>query len=314
MRHLLKTPLLALSGGLLLGATLFSGCSRKRPSDPLAVAAALPTPTVRPTSKPTARPTPLPTHKPAAKGRALFGVKTRRKAFALTFDDGPDPTYTPQVLKILKAKNAPATFFMVGKMVRAHGPTARQVQAVGFPIGAHSWSHPMKTKISVAEIERTDAMLQTTLHLKPTLFRPPYGILNNGLAREASSRGQDVILWTSTANDWNKKYSSEQLKGNVLARVTPGGIALMHDGGGDRSKTVAMLPGLIDAIRKRGYQLVTVPQLLAMGPPQKAHIGGRVPAKLHNKARLQHAAKKHGQTPAAIASAKAKAAAPVKKP
>ena len=305
---------LLIAGALPLSATLFAGCGRTNFSEtPPAIAATLPTPKPKPTRKPA--PTPAPKSPPAAKGVAFFGIKTKAKVFALTFDDGPDPTYTPQVLKILRAKNAPATFFMVGKMVRAHPSTAKKVQAAGFPIGAHSWSHPMKTKNPVAEIDLTDKILKSTLNLTPTLFRPPYGITNNGLASQANARGQNVILWNSTANDWNKKNSSQQLEANVLTHLAPGGIALMHDGGGDRSKTVAMLPGLIDTIRERGYQLVTVPQLLNMGDGQTKIIGARTSKRLHNRARIQQAAKKHGLTAAQTAAAlPAKSAAPAKIP
>ena len=107
-------------------ALWLAGCNATQ--TPVAAAPA-PTPTAKPTPKPTAKPTPLPAHKAVAPGSALFGIETKKKVFALTFDDGPDPSYTPKILAILKAKNAPATFFMVGEMVKWHASTAKAVRA-----------------------------------------------------------------------------------------------------------------------------------------------------------------------------------------
>ena len=272
------------SGLLAIGAFVGGGCSSGAKVETAALAIETATPTAKPKPTPTLGPTPRP-NKP---GIALYKVETKQKVFALTFDDGPDPTWTPQVLKILKEKKAPATFFMVGKMVRAWAPTGKLVVAAGHPIGGHTWTHPMKTKSPAMEIERTNAMLKEKLGVVPTLFRPPYGMLKNGLAREASKRSEDVILWSADTNDWNKHTSSAQIKARVLNNLTPGGIALMHDGGGNRARTVAALPGIIDGIRNRGYKLVTVPALMNMGKPDLAHIGGVSHAKISKK----HAPKK----------------------
>ena len=280
MRKIRFPRLLCVLAALPCGALALAGCNATQ--TPVAAAPSI-QPKPKPTLKPTAKPTPLAAHKPAAPGMALFGVKASRKVFALTFDDGPDPTYTPKILRILKEKGVPATFFMVGEMVHWHASTAKMVAAAGYPIGNHSWDHPSKPKNPVGQIDRTDKALHSVLGITPTLFRPPYGITKNGMAKEASRRGQDVILWSSTGNDWNKRYSAAQIASNVLRNAAPGGIALMHDGGGDRSKTVAMLPGLIDTLKKRGYTLVTVPQLLAMGQPVEASISGSHIARLQNK-------------------------------
>ena len=260
-----------LSGALSAGAIFLSGCAASGGNghdvlQTAALAQPLPTPTVRPV--PTPRPTAI------ARGIALFKVKTTRKVFALTFDDGPDPTYTPQVLKILKQKNVPATFFMVGKMVRAHGSTGKLVVQAGYPIGSHTWTHPKHPKSPSMEIERTDAEIKKQLGITPRLFRPPYGIRNNGLASLASARGEDVIIWSSDSDDWNHSTSAARIYANVMKNARAGGIALMHDGGGNRSQTVAALPGIIDELHNRGFELVTVPELMALGKPETARIGG----------------------------------------
>lgn len=268
---------LALLGASALAtSTLMSGCGRNSANVETAAQAVE---QATPTQKPKPTPTPGPTARPKKPGIALYKVETKQKVFALTFDDGPDPSYTPKILRILKEKKAPATFFMVGQMVRAHAPTGKLVAQAGHPIGGHSWTHPMRTKSPVMEIERTNAMLKEKLNVVPTMFRPPYGILKNGLAREASKHSEDVILWSADSSDWKRGSSAASIKNNVLRSLTPGGIALMHDGGGNRSSTVAALPGIIDGIRNRGYKLVTVPELLNMGKPELAHIGGTSRAK-----------------------------------
>ena len=260
----------SLLGGALISGALFSGCNRSAPdSGPTMQTVALAQTVETPTPQPS--PTPRPTAKP--KGIALTGMKTDKKVFALTFDDGPDPSYTPKILKILKQKNVPATFFMVGEMVKWHGPTAKLVKAAGHPIGNHTWSHPKRTKSPRTELDRTDAIIKRELGVTPQFFRPPYGILGNGLAAVASANGQDVIIWTSDSDDWNRKTDAARIKSNVLKNLAPGGIALMHDGGGNRSATVAALPGIIDAIKNRGYELVTVPEIMAIGTPETVHIG-----------------------------------------
>ena len=266
MRNFNVSPLL----GVVCVASAFalSGCS-SHDGALTAQTVALAQPIATPMAKPTARPTPF------HKGIALFKVKTPKKVFALTFDDGPDPTYTPQVLKILKQKKVPATFFMVGKMVRAHASTGMLVVKAGYPIGGHTWTHPMKTKNPTMEIDRTDAMIKEKLGISPKLFRPPYGIRNNGLASVASARGEDVIIWSSDSEDWDHHINTSKIYNNVMKNARSGGIALMHDGGGNRAATIAALPRIIDALRARGFTLVTVPQLMKMGKPNLARIGNK---------------------------------------
>lgn len=281
---------------LCAAGALIGGCSQNSVPSTEAVAQ----PIATPTAKPTPKPTPLPTAKP--KGIGLFSVKTKKKVFALTFDDGPDPSYTPKIVEILKQKKVPATFFMVGAMVRAHAPTGMLVVKAGYPIGNHTWTHPMRPPNPRAEIERTDAIIEQKLGITPHMFRPPYGIRNNGLASVASARGEDVIIWSSDSDDWNHHTNASLIHNNVMKNAGSGGIALMHDGGGNRSATVAALPGIIDALHNRGYQLVTVPQLMAMGKPIIARIGGKSHGKTHKPHAKKVAPKK--VTPTKVAPSK----------
>lgn len=238
---------------------VLSGCQARQ-----AARISVPSPTATPI--PTARPTPRPNRKPKRRvtGTILSEVRTRSKVFALTFDDGPDPTWTPRILAILQKRRVPATFFMVGEMVHAHPRWAREV-GKKHPVGSHSWSHPLSTRSPVSEIERTNATLKKVMHTQPTLFRPPYGVLHNGLAKAALAHNMHVVVWSSHGADWDKKATADTITRKVLRSATPGGIALLHDGGGNRSQTVAALPCIIEGLRRRGYRFVTIPHLLTMG-------------------------------------------------
>ncbi|MBW3637005.1 MAG: polysaccharide deacetylase family protein, partial [Armatimonadetes bacterium] len=181
-------------------------------------------------------------------------------------DDGPHPAYTPQVLAALKKRGVKGTFFMVGSMVRAYPEMAQRVRNAGHATASHSWSHPRAPRAPHIEVERTDAVMKRVLGAPNTLFRPPYGLLHNGMADAAMKRGQNVVIWSSFGADWDKNATSATIAAKVLRHAAPGGIALLHDGGGHRGPTVAALPLIIDTLKKRGYRFVTVPQLLEMGP------------------------------------------------
>jgi len=202
-----------------------------------------------------------------ARGRIVHNIKTRQKVFALTFDDGPQPRYTRQVLDILRVNHIRATFFQIGVKVKEFPRIARGVSEAGHIIGNHTWSHPSHPKNARAEFENTDAILTRVHGHRPDLFRPPYGLIHNGLADIAKARGDAVILWNAVGADWSKKATSGSIASQILRLAKPGGIALMHDGGGNRSATVAALPRIINTLRSQGYRFVTIPELLRLGPP-----------------------------------------------
>lgn len=244
-------------------------------STPVAeVAQAAPIPTPRPTPKPDPylafrRAHQIPNW---AKKRVLHKVPVRpgEKVFALTFDDGPWPTYTRQILRVLADEKVKASFFFVGQVVREYPQLAREARDGGHAIGNHSWSHPSRPRNAAAQVRDTDNEIKKVLGFRPTFFRPPYGILRNGMAAQAMRQGDPVIIWSADSSDW-KRRSSGQIASTVISQASPGGIALMHDGGGNRSATVEALPTIINALRERGYRFVTVPELLRMRyvPPPK---------------------------------------------
>lgn len=188
------------------------------------------------------------------------------KVIALTFDDGPAPKYTEQLLKILKQQNIKATFFCVGEMVHDFPEIAKQEVADGHVIGNHTWHHwyrKMNQSTAAHEIESTATQIYETTGVKTSLFRPPGGILNNGVADYARKNNYAILMWSDDAQDYRRPPVSK-LVNDVLRDAKPGGMVLMHDGGGNRSNTVKALPLIIDALRKRGYRFVTVPELLEM--------------------------------------------------
>jgi chitin deacetylase len=189
-----------------------------------------------------------------------------QKAIALTFDDGPWPNSTSQVLDVLKKSNVKATFFMVGMQVEKYPQLVKQVVANGHAIGNHTWSHQYdqyNESAAAREIDRTAELVYKTTGVKTSLFRPPAGILNNGLVTYAHEKKYAVVMWSVDSKDWRSRRTTRQaFIDNVLKEAKPGGIVLLHDGGGDRSNTVQALPQLISQLKKHGYKFVTVPELL----------------------------------------------------
>ncbi len=202
-------------------------------------------------------------------GKTVFDVKLlpQQKVIALTFDDGPWSRSTKQILEILKQNHIEATFFWIGQNVKNFPAISQQVVSDGHAIGNHTWHHwyrRMDSTTAVQEINNTANLIYETTGVRTFLFRPPGGFLDNGPAEYARQKNDAIIMWSDDSRDWSKRTSLAQLINNVLNEAHSGGIVLMHDGGGDRSKTVKALPTIIATLRQRGYKFVTVPELLAI--------------------------------------------------
>jgi peptidoglycan-N-acetylglucosamine deacetylase len=192
-------------------------------------------------------------------------LDSRHKAIALTFDDGPWPTTTTQILDILKKNNIKATFFWVGRYLQVYPELGKKVAAAGHAIGNHTWNHQYikyNEDGAAREIDRTTALIEEVTGIKTAIFRPPGGILNNGLVAYAQKKNYAVVMWSADSLDW--RTTTQSLMENVMKQANSGGIVLMHDGGGNRSRTVEALPDIIAKFRKEGYTFVTVPELLKM--------------------------------------------------
>lgn len=241
-----------------------------------AVAAPTPTPTVPAT--PVKRPAKIsPTERQVRRmivaNATLRQGSPKHRYVALTFDDGPGP-YTAQVVRELRQLHAPATFFEVGEMIKGYPTLVRNMAKWGFPIEDHTWSHPFLPGISHTAVE--DQLLWTrnkiykATGVYPQFFRPPYGSQTARIRRIGGSLGMVSTLWSIDTRDWSRPGTSAIIY--AAEQVRPGGIILMHDGGGIRSQTVAAVPTIVRYLRHRGFTLVTIPQLLTLAPP--AHPSG----------------------------------------
>ncbi len=186
------------------------------------------------------------------------------RMIALTFDDGPWPD-TPQFLDILEREHVHATFFQIGEQVGTFGQAVdRRMLADGDMIGDHTWSHANVAgdgPFAAGQIASTAGAIHALTGFTPCLFRAPGGSVSGALIGEARSMGFTTINWDIDPRDWARPGTGAILS-NVLANAHPGAIVIQHDGGGDRSQTLAALPQEIAALRGRGYQFVTVTELL----------------------------------------------------
>lgn len=184
------------------------------------------------------------------------------KLLALTFDDGPDPTVTPRVLAALTQHGAHATFFVLGRQARAHPELLRAIVQGGHALGHHSYSHRARYSAAEAadELERTCALIEQAAGLRPTLFRPPYGITDTHLCTLALQRGHAAILWTISSAD-SRPIGADVIARNVIHTPNPGDIVLMHDGPG-HSATAEALPQILGELGAAGFRFVTIPELL----------------------------------------------------
>ncbi|WP_404827078.1 polysaccharide deacetylase family protein [Dendronalium phyllosphericum] len=200
-------------------------------------------------------------------GKTVYQVHlgSNEKVIALTIDDGPWQNTTSQMLDILKQNDVKATFFWVGQALQANPELAKREVAEGHAIGNHTWHHwyrRMDEATAKSEIERTADLIYKTTGVKTYLFRPPGGFLNNGLAAYAKSQKDTVIMWSLTSADTDPHAKPQAFVNNVLKGAKPGAIVLMHDGGGDRQRTVKALPQIISGLKQQGYRFVTIPELL----------------------------------------------------
>ncbi|MEV6416892.1 polysaccharide deacetylase family protein [Kribbella sp. NPDC051718] len=180
----------------------------------------------------------------------------------LTFDDGPGPTYTPQVLAILRRYGVKATFFEIGQNVRKYPSVTRKVHLQGHSVQNHTYSHPDLRKVSAAtfrsQVQSADRYIRAQTKVQPRCLRPPYGGVNPTVRRRAAALGKTIRLWTVDPRDWSRPGTSIITR-RVLSSVRNGSTILLHDGGGNRSQTVAALPTILRTLKARGYTFRLVP-------------------------------------------------------
>ena len=186
------------------------------------------------------------------------------KAVALTFDDGPNPTYTPRILAILKRMHVHATFFTIGYLVERYPDLVRREKRAGMIVANHTWDHPNSPpfrNLPEKRIHNEMAVANTALQQRgvtPHLFRPPGGSYSPEVVETARRLHLRVVLWSVDPEDWRTGITSKQIVANVLSNVRRGAIVLLHDGGGDQTATVRALPDIIKGLRKRHLRILAV--------------------------------------------------------
>ncbi|WP_306433465.1 polysaccharide deacetylase family protein [Paenibacillus faecis] len=200
------------------------------------------------------------------------------KMVALTFDDGPDKTYTGKVLDILRDKKVKGTFFVVGNRVKQYPDVMKRIVKEGHALGNHSWSHTELTKLGKEkvrqEIVKTDKAIRETTGSAPTMMRPPYGATSGRVKGEIQALGHAEALWTVDTRDWAAGSSVASILKTVKSSSGNKITVLMHSGGGKRDKTVKALPQIIDYYRSQGYTFVTMAELNGLAD----NLDGSTPA------------------------------------
>lgn len=210
----------------------------------------------------------------ASDAKGSFGRVDCRKAkcIALTFDAGPAKD-TPRLLDILKKEKVPATFFLLGRNhVLKHPGTVRRIEAEGHEVANHTWTHEILTGMKPAEIraelEKTQDAIARITGRKPRLMRPPQGRTDDTVSKVCKELGLSQVLWSATAKDYSTNDSALITK-RILDQAGKDGVILLHD---IYKGTVPAVPGIIDALKKRGYTFVTVPQLMAPAEPEPGTV------------------------------------------
>lgn len=202
-----------------------------------------------------------------AAGRLVSGGSTTVPEIALTFDDGPSTVFTGQILDVLRRYGAVATFFCIGLNAHAFPELLERIAAAGHEIGNHTWSHPYLPDLSRSEVnaqlERTNDAIASVTGQVPPLVRPPYGGRSAELLRWLAQAGMTTVLWNADTSDWARP-GQDVIEAAVAGQAAPGSIVLFHDGGGDRSQTVAALPGIMERLCGQGYRFVPVSRFLPL--------------------------------------------------
>lgn len=204
----------------------------------------------------------------------LFGeivprVETAERAVALTFDDGPTPEATGQILSALRRQGVKATFFLIGTELAQHPELGRQIAQEGHELGNHSYSHERMVLKSPSfirdEVERTDRLIQQTGYQGPIHFRPPFGKKLVLLPYYLSRTRRESIMWDVEPDSYPEVARSPDLiVTHVLARARPGSIIILHVMYPSRATSLQAVPGIIDGLRQRGYTFKTVSELLSL--------------------------------------------------
>ena len=226
------------------------------------------------------RPAPV---RPVQPGETVYFVPNTNRMLALTFDDGPNGAATEKILDTLKHFNVKATFFLIGTNVNRYPEIARRIVREGHQVGNHTFSHPRFDRISFQEMTREiDAganAISGATGVKPTWFRPPYGINGFGLEEICRAKGYAIAGWSGHAGDWNP-HCAVEIAERIITQATPGDILLLHDvretrTDSDRQSTVDAVYLILERLTREGFRFVTLAELRRhAGPPLAEFANG----------------------------------------
>jgi len=207
-------------------------------------------------------------------GKVWSNGNRNHSRIALTFDDGPNEPYTSQVLGILEQYKIKATFFVIGQNARRYPEVCRRIVAAGNVIGNHSYHHHKslclrRGKAVARDIELAHQAIYECTGFEPKLFRPPYGFRTPWLMRTVRHLGYTVVTWDNMIGDWKANKSGEEIGQTVVQRAKPGSVIVLHDGRDsrpsyDRSQMLQALPFVIETLKERGFDFVTIPELFEL--------------------------------------------------
>ncbi|KUO17504.1 polysaccharide deacetylase family protein [Streptomyces dysideae] len=200
--------------------------------------------------------------RPLVRREPFLRISGRGRTMVLTFDDGPDPRYTPAILDTLAEYDVRAMFFVCGEMAADHRELLARMAEEGHVVGNHTWSHPLLTRLSRAQIhsqmERTSDVVEEAYGERPQWFRAPYGAWNRAAFQLGAELGMEPLAWTVDTLDWTTP-GTRTIVSRVENGAAPGVVVLSHDAGGDRSQSVRALRDYLPQLLDSGYH-VTVPR------------------------------------------------------
>ncbi|MCY0878733.1 MAG: polysaccharide deacetylase family protein [Firmicutes bacterium] len=212
----------------------------------------------------------FPWHHPAVSRPApiIKQVLTTQKVVALTFDDGPTRTWTPQILKILKDNHVRATFFVIGSHAIQRPDVLKEEVDAGMEIGSHGYQHltlrQKDSQLVKREIAQNEELFQSLGVPKPSLYRLPGGASDATALKVLGEMGYKVIGWSVDTRDWRRRFSASQLAERVMNQVEPGAIVIFHDGPNSSMATVDAVKAIIPQLKKAGWKFDTVSELLKL--------------------------------------------------
>ncbi|WP_442598901.1 polysaccharide deacetylase family protein [Neobacillus sp. D3-1R] len=205
-------------------------------------------------------------------GHVFWDIRTKEKLVALTFDDGPDPIYTPQILDALEKYDAKATFFVIGQEAERYPEIIKRQAKEGHELANHTYRHYFKDNFNKnklkSELTTAGEVIEKLTGNPPALFRPIAGYYDEQIIDTAIESGYEVILWSwhQDTKDWSKPGVGK-ITNNVISDTKPGDIVIFHDAGGDRSQTVKAIENILEVLYEEGFKCVTVSEMLGRSEP-----------------------------------------------